>query len=240
MKQIKACLFDMDGLLISSEDVYTESFSTILRQLGCPQGLTWDTKLKMQGKQGLDACQILVDDYHLEGKITNKEILRLTSEEQLKLWPTVRFLPGALELLKYLKAHNIPIALCTSSSLEKYHLKTANLQDGFKLFGDKIVTGDNKAVIGKSKPMPDIWLEGLRLINLDQKSDIKPDECLVFEDAFNGFISGNRAGSFVIWVPDPHVVASIGKDKVDGLTQKGKYAEVLGSLEEFKPTKYGL
>lgn len=241
-KQFKACLFDMDGLLINSEDVYTESFSKILRErFGVQSGLTWDVKVRLQGLQGPMACQVVVDAYHLQNVTDNMEVLRLTSKEQEKLWPKVQFLPGALELLKTLYKKGIPIALCTSSTEEKFRFKTGHLQDGFKLFENRIITGDNPEVAGRGKPQPYVWWAGLELINKDRQDKIKPEECLVFEDAIPGVISGKKAGCYVIWVPDVHAVEVMSRKEIAGLVgENNKEAALLPSLEKFDMSEYGL
>ncbi|QPG73949.1 hypothetical protein FOA43_001264 [Brettanomyces nanus] len=243
VKQYKACLFDMDGLLINSEDIYTKSFSKVLiENFGKEQGLTWDVKVKLQGLQGPDACQVVLDSYQLNDVTTNMEFLRLTSEEQEKLWHTVQFLPGASELIQYLHSRNIPMALCTSSSYDKFLAKTSHLQE-FKLFGDKVVTGDDPEVTGKGKPLPYVWWTGLSKINKGRSEEnaIKAEECLVFEDAVLGFISGKRSNGYVIWVPDVRAVEVMEQDQIDELVgPDNKHGTLLKSLEEFQPASYGL
>ncbi len=241
-KQFKACLFDMDGLLINSEDVYTESFSKVLREnFGVESGLTWDVKVQLQGLQGPMACQVVVDAYHLGNVTDNMEILRLTSKEQEKLWPKVRFLPGALELLRRLHSEGVPIALCTSSTTEKFHLKSGHLQEGFSLFEGRIITGDNPEIAGRGKPQPYVWWAGLELINKGRETNIKPEECLVFEDAIPGVISGKRAGCYVVWVPDVHAVEVMSKKRIAELAgENSQHAILLDSLEKFDAGEYGL
>lgn len=48
---VKACLFDMDGLLINTEDIYTETLNETLAEFG-KGPLTWDVKIKLQGASG--------------------------------------------------------------------------------------------------------------------------------------------------------------------------------------------
>ncbi|VEU20330.1 DEKNAAC101118 [Brettanomyces naardenensis] len=233
----------MDGLLINSEELYTQSFSEVLRRFGREQGLTWDVKVKLQGLQGPEACQVLVDEYDLGDVTNNLEMFRLTSEAQGKLWPTVQFLPGALELLKYLHSKKVPIALCTSSNYDKYEMKTTYLKEGFNAFGDNIITGDHPDVIGKGKPLPYVWWAGLDKINKDRADDdkIKPEECLVFEDAVSGFISGKRSKAYVIWVPDERGLAVMDKTEIAKMIgENSRYGLQIKSLLDFEPSKFGL
>ncbi|KAG7808635.1 hypothetical protein KL921_003717 [Ogataea angusta] len=241
-KQVKACLFDMDGLLIDSEAVYTVSISDILiNRFNIPGGLTWDVKMKLQGLPGPQASQTVIDEYKLEG-ITAQELYEWTSKKQAELWPKVQFLPGALDLIKKLAAKGIPMVVCTSSHKDKFDLKTAHLQEGFKHF-ELVITGDNPVIAGKGKPLPFIWWLGLSELNDKLRSegriqeDIKIEEVLIFEDAVPGLISGKRAGGYVIWVPDPHVLEIT---KPDELLENGAKGELLSSLEEFDLAKYNL
>ena len=67
-REFKACLFDMDGLLLDSETIYTISISDILiNQFDQKEGLTWDVKIKLQGLPGVHASQVVIDSYGLGG-----------------------------------------------------------------------------------------------------------------------------------------------------------------------------
>jgi pseudouridine 5'-phosphatase len=235
---IKACLFDMDGLLINSEDIYTLVSNEVLAEYGKPP-LPWSVKIQLQGRPGPDAAQKLIDWAQLP--LTPDQLFALTSQKQAKLWPSTQFLPGALELLRYLKERDIPIALATSSHRRNYELKTNHLRDGFDLFGDHIVVGDDVRIPqGRGKPFPDIWLTALESLNIERRTlnleEISPTECLVFEDGVPGVLAGKAAGCRVIWVPDPRALAVLGdeaKELIDG-------HDMLTSLNEFDKNKYGL
>ena len=177
-KQIKACLFDMDGLLVNTEDIYTITCNEILTKYG-KGPLTWDVKLKLQGLPGPEAGDKLISTYDLP--LTYEEYNDLNIKSQETKWPTCAFLPGAQDLIHYLHDHNVPIALCTSSNKEKLQGKTSHLK-GFDCF-DAIVTGDDARIPkGRGKPCPDIYQLGLKELNEKFGTNIKSDECLVFEE----------------------------------------------------------
>ncbi|EDO14884.1 hypothetical protein Kpol_380p2 [Vanderwaltozyma polyspora DSM 70294] len=232
-KEIKACLFDMDGLLINTEDIYTETTNIILKDYD-KDPMTWDLKLQLQGLPGPEASQRVVDHYGLP--MTADEYANLNAKIQGDFWPTCSFLPGALELIQYLKSKNIPIALCTSSNKMKYEGKTSHLRDGFSLF-DAIITGDDPRIPpGRGKPSPDIWQTGLRELNEKFDSKITADECLVFEDGIIGVNSGKAFGAQVVWVPHPDAIAFI--DDIDAIL--AGQGEMLKSLELLEHAKYCL
>lgn len=108
---VKACLFDMDGLLINTEDIYTETLNETLTEFG-KGPLTWDVKIQLQGLPGPEAGKKVIQYYELP--MTLDEYDRRNVALQSLKWGTCEFLPGALDLLKYLKTKGIPIALCTS------------------------------------------------------------------------------------------------------------------------------
>lgn len=241
-RKFKACLFDMDGLLLDSETIYTISFSDILiNNFNRKEGLTWDVKIQLQGLPGVKACQVVVDSYGLAGETTAEELYALTSNRQEELWPTVGVLPGVKKLLDYLHENNIPICVCTSSHKDKYKLKTSQHDALFKLFDGNVITGDDPTIAGKGKPLPFIWWLGLELINSKNGTDIKSEECLIFEDAMPGFISGKRAGGYVIWVPDQRALDIIPKIEVEKLVgSNNEHGIILKTLEEFDPVMYRL
>lgn len=235
---IKACLFDMDGLLINSEDIYTRISNEVLAEYGKPS-LPWSVKVQLQGRPGPDAAQRLIDWAELP--LTPEQLFEITSQKQAKLWPSTEFLPGALELLQYLKDRNIPIALATSSHKRNYELKTGHLRNGFDLFGEHIVVGDDSRIPkGRGKPHPDIWLTALESLNSERRTlgldDISPNECLVFEDGVPGVQAGKAAGCSVVWVPDRRALEVLGDDANDIIEGH----EMLDSLNELDKTKYGL
>lgn len=128
------------------------------------------------------------------------------------------------------------IALATSSHRSNYKLKTDHLKELFSVFPEpnKVLGDDPRIGKGRGKPLPDIYLLALETINIELRSkgkaDIKPEECLVFEDAVPGVEAGRRAGMQVAWCPHPGLLEAF----------KGREDEVLagatGSHKEEEKT----
>lgn len=228
----------MDGLLINTEDIYTEVTNELLEEHG-KGPLSWDVKIQLQGRPGPEASRLLIEAYDLP--YTPEELIEKNIKKQETKWRKCKFLPGAAELLQYLHSQEIPIALATSSNRINFERKTGHLKDIFKLFGEHIVTGDDERIPkGRGKPFPDIWLTALKSLNSQLKEgeiDIKADQCLVFEDALPGLIAGKSAGAFVIWVPDHRALKVMNGEEHDHIKDHG---EILSSLTEFSKEKYGL
>ncbi|AAS54409.1 AGL081Wp [Eremothecium gossypii ATCC 10895] len=223
----------MDGLLINTEDIYTVAISKLLAQFD-KGPLTWDVKIRLQGLPGREAAQKLIDHYDLP--LTWEEVEKRNIALQDGLWKDSALLPGVGKLINYLKARDIPIAVCTSSSRLKFEGKTAHLRDVFDKF-DIVVTGDDERIPqGRGKPFPDIWQLGLKLLNDNFGASILPAECLVFEDGIPGVESGKAFGAYVVWVPHPESLSVTG-DTSAVISGKG---EMLRSLEHFKPAEFGL
>ncbi|CAR22596.1 haloacid dehalogenase superfamily protein [Lachancea thermotolerans CBS 6340] len=223
----------MDGLLINTEDIYTLVTNEILTEYG-KGPLTWDLKVQLQGLPGPEACRKVLDHFQLP--VTPQEFDRKNIELQCKMWPKCSFLPGALDLIRYLHSKNIPIALCTSSAKHKFEGKTSHLKHGFELF-DAIVTGDDPRIPpGRGKPFPDIWLVGLKELNNKFKANIQPEECLIFEDGVPGVTAAKAAGGYVVWIPHPDAYDVLG-DTDAILDGKG---ELISSLVHLDKAKFGL
>lgn len=81
----------------------------------------------------------------------------------------------------------------------------------------------------------------METLNSRYGTDIKPEECLIFEDAMPGFISGKRSGGYVVWVPDSRALEVIPDSEIKKLVgENNEHGVILESLEEFKPELYKL
>ncbi|KAK4236223.1 HAD-like domain-containing protein [Achaetomium macrosporum] len=229
---VRACLFDMDGLLLDTEDLYTLCINLILEKYQRPQ-LPWSIKAKLQGRPGPAANKLFHDWAQLP--ITQEEYIEQYYALQAKHFPTTQPLPGIPELLSNFgrtrywdlkkdndeangtaatngnsdkPPHRVHIALATSSHEANFRLKTSHLTELFSVFETpRRVLGDDKRIApGRGKPLPDIYLLALKTINDSLpagEKPIMPEECLVFEDSVPGVEAGRRAGMRVIWCPHP-------------------------------------
>ncbi|KAJ1553490.1 Pseudouridine-5'-phosphatase [Nowakowskiella sp. JEL0078] len=246
-------LFDMDGLLLDTERIYSEVTQEIVAQFG--KTYSWHVKVrklsrsfcwlnsaqaKLMGLREREAGLVLVRELDLP--ISVDEYLQQRREGHAKKFPFCKPLPGlfcgifgfanhvsgAVRLVSHLKKHGIPIAVATSSHKNSFLQKTENNKDLFKLFGDNITVGDDPD-IKNGKPAPDIFLVAAHRLGHDSL-DFK--KCLVFEDAPSGVEAALNAGMTTIWVPDVNL-------KLDD-DLKSRVAEIIYSLDQFIPEKYGL
>ncbi|CCF33240.1 hypothetical protein CH063_05466 [Colletotrichum higginsianum] len=264
---IRACIFDMDGLLINSEDIITLCTNHVLEKHGRP-AFTQSIRAQLMGVP--DSTN--GDVFHNWAKLpVTRQQFAHELKEQLRLhFPECKPLPGAEELLSNLsRAHSassgerIQLALASSTKTDTYKLKTCRpetkrLLDNFQ--ADRRILGDDPRVRqGRGKPAPDIYLLALESINsvaCSGQRSIQPNECLVFEDSVAGVEAGRRAGMRVVWVPHRDVAAEyearekdvlaarsgmfgLGDDGQLGETDDG-WAESMPSLGHFDYKKYGI
>ncbi|KJZ79462.1 hypothetical protein HIM_00931 [Hirsutella minnesotensis 3608] len=263
---VRACLFDMDGLLLDTEDLYTLVVNLVLDRYGKPE-LPWSIKAKLQGRPGPAANKIFQDWAQLP--ITHDEYLAQIGVFQRQLFPTAKPLPGVADLLQGLDrtarlaapGRRVHMALATSSHETNFRMKSDHLADLFSVFPPhrRVLGDDARLQPGRGKPLPDIFLLALKTINdslPEGEAPIRPDECLVFEDSVPGVEAGRRAGMRVVWCPHPKLkeeyagredsvlAGRTGEGGDVDLHQLGElgdgWAEYMASLESFPFDKFGI
>ncbi|CDO76967.1 hypothetical protein BN946_scf184281.g14 [Trametes cinnabarina] len=265
--QIEYVIFDMDGLLIDSERVYTDVTNELLAPYG--KEMTWDIKAGLMGKPEREAAAHLLSFFpDLPPSFTIDYYLQARRELQDKRWPSVRPLPGALKLVQHLHKHQVPIALATGSQRRNFELKSSHLSELFDCFEGGIVCADDGLVRpGRGKPHPDIFLVaaekflqrkvGTGEVGEDHVSEEETAERakgLVFEDAIPGVQAAKRAGmkgekprslvtTYALTVFPPVVwvpdanLLAIGGEAAPPAETPD---QLLKSLEEFVPEEWGL
>ena len=213
-----ACLFDMDGLLLNTEDIYTAVTQRIIGRYGHTYG--WDVKARMIGLPEKDSARILIDAYNLP--LSPDSYLQARNAALLEAMGDCQPLPGAQALVRALHGQGMPIALVTSSSRELRLIKTRLHRSWFDLF-DCIIDRDD-AHIQRGKPAPDVFLAAAERLNAP------PEQAMVFEDSPSGLAAGIAAGMRVVAVPH----AEMTRDAFTGAHL------VLDSLEAFPWAAYGL
>jgi HAD superfamily hydrolase (TIGR01509 family) len=215
---VKNVIYDMDGLLLDTEQFYTAATSIIAARFG--KVFDWTVKSKMMGKRATDAARVLVDE--LELPMGPEEYLAERTGILKQLFPGAEPLPGAVRLTRHLHRHGVPQAVATSTDRHNFELKTRRHQEWFGLF-ECVVIGDDPAV-RHGKPAPDIFLTAA------ERLKAVPAECLVFEDAPAGVEAAVAAGMRVVVVPDPHMDPQNYPAAVP----------IIASLDDFKPGEWGL
>lgn len=187
---MRAVVFDMDGLMFNTEDMYTLTGAELLRRRGFE--FTDELKHEMMGMRPQPSFERMIAHYGLTE--TWEELAEESNRIFLNLLDgRLAPMPGLMELLDALERAGIPKAICTSSTRELVAacLRPFRLAERFQfvLVAEDIVYG---------KPHPEIYLTAA------QRLGISPAEMLVLEDSENGCRSAAAAGAFAVAVPGEH------------------------------------
>ncbi len=177
--KIRAALFDMDGTLFDTEQIYRDAWLSA----GVPE----DLYLTFIGAPR-SRIKTLLADHGLDPEAIYIYKDRFVSEA---LADGVPVKPGVNECLRWLAEHGVPCAVATSSSRETAlgYLARTGLADYFA----EVVSGNQ---VEHGKPAPDIFLYAAGQLGA------RPEESVVFEDSFNGVRSARAAGMYTVMVPD--------------------------------------
>ncbi|XP_053615767.1 pseudouridine-5'-phosphatase-like isoform X3 [Plodia interpunctella] len=220
-KPVTHVLFDMDGLILNTEDLYTLGFQEIASRFG--KEFTFELKSKIMGMQTRQFAATIVEDLGLP--MTVDEFVQESQKILKELFPLCQVRPGVEKLIRHLHKHEVPIGLATSSSIESYNMKVVKHQALFDLFPTK-TWGSSDPKVKSGKPSPDIFLVAAAKF----PDNPPPQKCLVFEDSLNGVVAARAAGMQVVMVPDPRL------DR----TAAAEATLVLDSMEDFQPEAFGL
>ena len=186
---VKGILFDMDGLVLDTEKLYSRFWMESANDLGYP--MTYAQALGMRSLNRT-AGQNKLTEYFGPG--ISYEAVRNHRIELMDAWVNthgVDVKPGIHELLDHLHANGILCAITTSSPMDRItqYLSAHGLLHQF----DKLCTVYD---VPHGKPEPDIYLHGAASLGL------QPEECLALEDSPTGILSAYRAGCLPVMIPD--------------------------------------
>ena len=187
--KIKGILFDMDGVVLDTEKLYTRFWMEASAYQGFP--MTREQALGMRSL-GKGVAEAQIRSYF--GDKADYQIIRATRIRMMNAYIRLHGIeakPGIRELLAYLEERGIPRAITSSAGLAtiREHLGALGLADRFTC----LCSGKD---VPNGKPAPDIYLHGAACLGL------KPEECLAIEDSPTGIESACRAGCRPVLIPD--------------------------------------
>ncbi|MBW3540467.1 MAG: HAD-IA family hydrolase [Planctomycetes bacterium] len=187
---IRAVVFDLDGLMFNTEDIFNQTGRELLRRRG--HEMTPWLLHRMMGRRAPEAFQVLVD--HLGLSETVEELLTESKEIFDAIKATyLAPMPGLFDVLGILERRRLPTGVATSSPrryLEEI-LRQFELLERFHL----TLTAED---VTHGKPHPEIYLQAAERLR------VAPREMLVFEDSEAGTRSAATAGAVVVSVPHRH------------------------------------
>ena len=191
MDKFKAALFDLDGVVFDTEPQYTVFWGGICRQYH-PEHPGLEHEIK-----GQTLTQIY--DRWFSGPLLSEQdsiTARLNDYEQQMHYD---YIAGFEPLIATLHHHGVKTAVVTSSNIPKME-SVYRYQMGFCSLFNAILTSED---FERSKPDPDCYIKAA------QRLDTENDECIVFEDSFNGLKSGRAAGMTVVGLATTNTVEAI-------------------------------
>ena len=189
-REVRGVLFDMDGVVIDTEKLYTRFWMEAAADLGHP--MTLPQALQMRSLGSIESQEKL--DSFFGAGVLEYDVLRNRRIELMEAFIAehgIEEKKGIRELLACLKEKGIPCAITSSSSIPliRRHLGDLGLLDGFTA----LCSGKD---VPQGKPAPDIYLHGAATLG------IAPEHCLAIEDSPAGIEAAWRAGCMAVIVPD--------------------------------------
>jgi HAD superfamily hydrolase (TIGR01509 family) len=208
---VEAVVFDLDGVLVDSEQLWDEA----RQDLAAEHGIAWpgEASRAMMGMSSKEWPRYMADEVGVPlspGAVNEEVVSRMLRgyEDHLPL------LPGAREAVERL-AGRWPLGLASSSNREIIDV----------VLGEMGVAGLFRATVsseevGRGKPAPDVYVEAARRLGVDAAA------CVAVEDSHNGILSAKAAGMRAIAIPNPHyppgedalAEADLHLDDLDALT----------------------
>jgi HAD superfamily hydrolase (TIGR01509 family) len=196
---IDAVVFDLDGVIVDSEQVWDEVRERFVRESG---GTYTDAATRaMMGMSSPEWSAYLVDDLGvpMTPEEANAEVVRRMLERYGEAPPLI---PGAVDAVRRIGAR-WPLAIASSANRELIDVVVAAAG-----LGDLIRVSVSSEEVGRGKPAPDVYLE------VSRRLGVSATHCAAVEDSTNGLLAARAAGMRVVAVPraafppDPEVLAT--------------------------------
>jgi HAD superfamily hydrolase (TIGR01509 family) len=186
---VAAVVFDLDGILVDSEQVWDAARRDVVAEHG---GIWRDEATRdMLGMSAPEWSRYVVErlDVDLEPEEVNRAVVDALLREYDERLP---LLPGAREAVERM-AERWPLGLASSSNRPVIDLVLDRMG-----VTEKFAATVSSEEVGRGKPAPDVYLEAARRLGID------PAACAAIEDSENGIKSAHAAGMRVVAIPNPH------------------------------------
>lgn len=194
---IKACLFDLDGVIVDTARYHFIAWKALAKELGFE--FTEKDNERLKGVSRMRSMDILLEIGGIEFPQEKKQELATRKNEHYRSFITQmkpdEILPGSTEFIKELKEHKIKIALGSASKNAMTILDRLQLTDWF----DAVIDGTK---VSNAKPDPEVFLKGAEELN------VLPGECVVFEDAEAGVEAALAGGMKCVGIGNPEILGN--------------------------------
>lgn len=236
LKDKKYIIFDMDGTLIDSIDVWNRTDQKLIEEYA---GIVVDLESIqlerdnfLHNNQDSDIylayCEYLIKKHGFSIKDVDELLKIRWAKSGEVLENEMDFKPDAVELISKLKKLGFTLVLATMTTqvqLDIYSKKNKRMLEQMDITKEFDLITRKEDVINK-KPDPEIYNRILQHYNA------KPDDCLIFEDSYTGVLAGRNAGIEVVNIYDKY--ADIDRDKINLITDYSiaNYREFINLVEQ--------
>ena len=199
-KKLQCVIFDMDGVIINSEEIHKKAYYETFNSLGVD--VSEELYKTMTGSSTINAFQKLVNHFNLND--IPEELVLQKRKRYVNYFendPTLALVHGVKELIQFLHNQNLTLVLASSSAMVNIN-RVFSRFDLNQYFTAKISGADLTA----SKPHPEIFEKAAIL------GGVSKEQCIVIEDSDNGIKAANDAGIFVVGYENPLVSDQTLKD----------------------------
>ena len=179
-KNIKAALFDLDGVVFDTEPQYSVFWGAQCREFH-PEHPGLEHEIKGQ-------TLVQIYDAWFSGELAEKQPLITERLNKFEQQMDYIYVPGFEEYISQLRGKGVKTAVVTSSNQPKMEAVYQSHPEFRSMFDAILISEDFE----RSKPDPDCYLKAA------QRLGVKVEDCVVFEDSFNGLKSGKAAGMYVV------------------------------------------
>ncbi|NNE26525.1 MAG: beta-phosphoglucomutase [Saprospiraceae bacterium] len=186
---IKACIFDLDGVLVDTARYHFQSWKKLTAQLGFTIEDSIEERLK--GVSRMDSLNIILDQGGYKATEDEKRILASQKNdwylESITDMNHEEVLNGVQEFIENLKENGIKMAVGSASKNAKPIIEKVGIGNYF----ESIVDGN---MVIKTKPDPEVFLKAASDL------DVEPGEAIVFEDSYKGIEAANTGGFYSVGI----------------------------------------
>lgn len=192
MKKFAAIIFDMDGTIVQTENIWREASDALLSK--STQNITPEKRQELYDRShGLamrETC-ILIKEYGQLSESVEELIIEKKRIAQLLYAQGISFIPGFPEFHKQISAANVKSGVATNA--DEHTLNTTNRAMNLShFFGEHLYS--IASVNNRCKPHPDIYLY------VANKLQVDPRECMAVEDSAHGIASAKAAGMWCVGI----------------------------------------
>ncbi|MBU3214553.1 beta-phosphoglucomutase [Clostridium estertheticum] len=195
MRNIKAIIFDLDGVLVATAKYHYLAWKRLAKELNIEFSIEDNERLK--GVSRMKSLEIILGI----GGITLDNDAKIKLADKKNIWyveyisklTPADILPGVIDFLKSIKLNGLKIALGSASKNSMLILNNLKLTDYF----DAIIDGTK---VSSAKPNPEVFLKGALAL------EVLPCQCIVFEDAQAGIDAAINAGMYCIGIGSKNIL----------------------------------